>query len=49
MYLGTWNANLSVVHYLGREAPTLDNANNAQFLQALKDRDSVTLSLRTTF
>jgi len=49
VYLGTWNANLSVVHYLGREAPTLDNANNAQFLQALKDRDSVTLSLRTTF
>lgn len=49
VYLGTWNANLSYVRYLGREAPTLDNANNAQFLQALKDRNFVTLSLRTTF
>jgi hypothetical protein len=49
VYLGTWNANLSYVHYLGKEAPTLDNANNAQFQQALKDRNFVTLSLRTTF
>lgn len=49
VYLGTWNANLSVVHYLGKAAPTLDNANNAQFQQALKDRDVVTFSLRTTF
>lgn len=49
VYLGTWNANLSYVHYLGREAPTLDNRNNAQYLQALKDRNFVTFSLRTTF
>ena len=49
VYLGTWNANLSYVHYLGREAPTLDNRNNAQYLQALKDRNFVSLSLRTTF
>lgn len=49
VYLGTWNANLSYVHFLGREAPTLDNRNNAQYQQALKDRNFVTFSLRTTF
>ncbi len=49
VYLGTWYANLSYVHYLGTEGPTLDNANNAQFTQALKDRNFVSLSLRTTF
>lgn len=49
VYLGTWNVNLSYVHYLGTEAPTLDNASNAQYQQALKDRDFVSLSLRTTF
>jgi Protein of unknown function (DUF1302) len=49
VYLGAWNANLSVVNYLGKEAPTLDNSSNAQFQQALKDRRFVSLSLRTTF
>lgn len=49
VYLGTWNANLSYTHYLGKLGPTLDNANNAQFTQALKDRNFVSLSLRTTF
>lgn len=49
VYLGTWNANLSLVRYLGTEAPTLDNASNAQYQQALKDRNFVSLSLRTTF
>ncbi|MBP6900136.1 MAG: DUF1302 domain-containing protein [Burkholderiaceae bacterium] len=49
VYLGSWNANLSLVRYLGKEAPTLDNSNNAQFQQALKDRHFVSLSLRTTF
>lgn len=49
VYLGTWSANLSYVHYLGREAPTLDNRNNAQYQQALKDRNFVAFSLRTTF
>jgi hypothetical protein len=39
VYLGSWNANLSYVHFLGKEAPTLYNANNAQFQQALKDRN----------
>ncbi len=49
VYLGTWFANLSYVHYLGTEGSTLDNASNAQFKQALKDRNFVTFSLRTTF
>ncbi len=49
VYLGTWNANINYVRYLGPAGPTLDNANNAQFKQALKDRDFVSVSLRTTF
>ncbi len=49
VYLGNWNLNLNAVRYLGPEAPTLDNRNNAQFTQALKDRNFLTLSLRTTF
>lgn len=49
VYLGAWFVNLSYVHYLGTEGSTLDNASNAQFKQALKDRNFVNLSLRTTF
>jgi hypothetical protein len=49
VYLGKWTASLNYVHFLGPEGPTLDNANNAQFKQALKDRNFVTFSLRTTF
>lgn len=47
--LGKWTASLNYVHFLGPEGPTLDNSNNAQFKQALKDRNFVTFSLRTTF
>ncbi|TWO72905.1 DUF1302 domain-containing protein [Caenimonas sedimenti] len=49
VYLGRWTAALNYVHYLGTEGPTLDNANNAQYRQALKDRNFITFSLRTTF
>lgn len=49
IYLGSWTAALNYVHYLGKEGSTLDNANNAQFRQALKDRNFVSFSLRTTF
>jgi hypothetical protein len=49
VYLGVWNVSLNYVSYLGPEGPTLDNANNAQFKQALKDRDFVSFSLGTTF
>ncbi len=49
VYLGNWFVNLNYVHYLGKEAPTLDNANNTQFLQSLRDRNFLTLSMRTTF
>lgn len=47
--LGKWTAALNYVHFLGPVGPTLDNANNAQFKQALKDRNFLTFSLRTTF
>jgi Protein of unknown function (DUF1302) len=49
LYLANWTAAINYVHYIGEEGPTLDNASNAQFKQALKDRDYITLSLRTTF
>lgn len=49
VYLGRWTAAVNYVRYLGPEGPTLDNANNAQFRQALKDRNYLTFSLRTTF
>ncbi|HSV79042.1 MAG TPA: DUF1302 domain-containing protein [Ramlibacter sp.] len=49
VYLGRWIAAINYVRFIGPEGPTLDNASNAQFKQALKDRDFVSLSLRTTF
>jgi hypothetical protein len=48
-YLNGWIAALNYTHYYGPEAPTLDAANNAQFKQALKDRDFISLSIRNTF
>lgn len=49
VYLGNWVATLNYVKYLGPEGPTLDNNSAAQFKQALKDRDFISFSLRTTF
>lgn len=49
VYLGNWNFNINYVHYLGGEGPTLDNTSNAQYRQALKDRNFLTVSVRTTF
>ena len=37
VYLGEWVASLNLIRYLGPEGPTLDNSNNTQFKQALKD------------
>lgn len=48
-YLSNWIVSLNVVKYLGPEGSTLDNASNQQFKQALKDRDFVSFSVRTTF
>ncbi len=48
-YLGKWNFGINYVRFLGNAAPTLDAANNAQFQQALKDRDYLSFSVRTTF
>lgn len=49
VYLNQWTATLNYVKYLGPEGSTLDNTSNAQFMQALKDRDFISFSLRTTF
>ncbi|WP_332750765.1 DUF1302 domain-containing protein [Hydrogenophaga sp.] len=49
VYLGQWTAAINYVHFLGPQGSTLDNTSNAQFKQALKDRNFISLSLRTTF
>lgn len=49
VYLGAWNLSINYVHFLGKAAPTLDANNNAVFQQSLKDRNYLTVSLRTTF
>ena len=49
VYLGAWNLGVNYVHFLGKAAPTLDANNNAVYQQALKDRNYLTVSLRTTF
>lgn len=49
IYLGAWYANLNYVHYIGPEGGFNDTPGNAQYKQALKDRNFVSLSLRTTF
>jgi hypothetical protein len=48
-YLGTYFIGLTYVKYLGPIGPTLDAQSRAQFTQALRDRDFMSLSLRTTF
>lgn len=48
-YLARWVFAASYVHYYGPSGPTLNSAQQIQFKQALKDRDFVTLSARTTF
>jgi Protein of unknown function (DUF1302) len=48
-YLGQWFANLAYVHYLGPEGSAQNNAGFFQYKQSLKDRNFVSLSLRTTF
>jgi hypothetical protein len=48
-YLARWNLGLAYVHYYGPAGPTLNASQQIQFKQTLKDRDFVTLSVRTTF
>jgi hypothetical protein len=48
-YLGNWNFGINYVHYLGEAGPTLDATSNAQYKQALKDRNYLTFTVRTTF
>lgn len=49
VYLGSWNLSVNYVNFLGKAAPTLDSNNNAVYQQSLKDRNYLTVSLRTTF
>jgi hypothetical protein len=49
IYLNGWTVAANYVRFYGPEGPTLDGANNAQFKQALRDRDYITLSIRNTF
>lgn len=48
-YLGKWNFGVNYVRYLGTAAPVQDALNLVQYQQALKDRDYLSLSVRTTF
>ena len=49
VYLGQWTFAVNYTRFLGKTGTTLDANNNAQYLQALKDRNNLTLSIRTTF
>lgn len=49
IYLNGWTLAANYTRYYGPEGPTLDGANNAQFKQALRDRDYVSVSIRNTF
>ncbi|MCS0627887.1 DUF1302 domain-containing protein [Telluria mixta] len=49
IYLNGWTLAANYTCFYGPEGPTLDAANNAQFKQALRDRDYLSLSLRNTF
>lgn len=48
-YLNGWTFSANWAHFYGPEGPTLDATNNAQFKQALKDRDYISLAIRNTF
>ena len=48
-YLGKWNFGINYVRYLGEAGTSTDSASNASYKQALKDRNYLTLTLRTTF
>jgi hypothetical protein len=49
IYLNGWTLAANYTRFYGPEGPTLDAANNAQFKQALRDRDYLSLSIRNTF
>jgi hypothetical protein len=49
IYLNGWTVAANYVRFYGPEGPTLDGQNNAQFKQALGDRDYISLSIRNSF
>jgi Protein of unknown function (DUF1302) len=48
-YLNNWVVTLNYAVFYGPTGSALDNANNAQYMQSLKDRNYVSASVRTTF
>lgn len=48
-YLDTWRFGINYTHFFGPEGTVLDAANHISFKQTLKDRDFISMSLRTTF
>lgn len=48
-YLNRYFFTVSYVNYYGPQGPSANAANQAQFKQALKDRDFISVSFRTTF
>ncbi|BFM49094.1 DUF1302 family protein [Marinomonas sp. THO17] len=49
VYLSRWNFSMNYTKYLGEEGYFLDGDNNAQYKQALKDRDFISASVQTVF
>lgn len=49
VYLNDWNIGINYVHYYGKAGPSQDAVGNPQFLQNLKDRNYLAVSVRTTF
>lgn len=48
-YLDVWRISLNYTHYYGPQAPYLDAQGHQSFLQTLKDRDFISLSVRRSF
>lgn len=48
-YLDAWRFGINYTHYFGPEGTFLDALNQGSFKQSLKDRDFISVSVRTTF
>lgn len=49
LYVGLWRFNLAYTRYFGPAGPFTNSAGQYTYLQSLKDRDFVSLSVRRTF
>lgn len=48
-YLDAWRFGINYTHFFGPEGTFLDAANHGSYEQSLKDRDFISMSVRTTF